>query len=741
MVWVSYHVRSDESVVPNMSGEGKLQRSSWKAEAIRRGDLKISGPIPITEETPLNDEEEREYAERHNIESAAPMPDSSSQQAEAQQPQPPPPQSSVNDESLHIASDQIEEQPQVQESHHTLRHKRSSSGIRETSEMQRNTPEPVSYGSPSPFPSIPDTPSKTTPKKKRKSGLRNVFRKMFSRRSREEHSEQETVHKHGYHRSDPGLLTQSPENPKENGPRISDMPVREIEPINPLGQHLPFPMNVNAPQETSPPHEYLTFQVPPNLNRRRATLPSVLLSQAEASALSSAWGKQASSWDERQDAESIPSPLIGIALSSPTPPYMPTHVKRRSRSAGALRELAKNLPSTERRRSAEIRYWRSSYQSGSVYSTNTPRPRTAQTVETVETIRTADTRDTAANAPEESIAESSTADVPTIAQHDQDLSQIELPVESFNFGNLRSEFSDDETHDPQQFKLPPRSEKRVSIEDRVKHLEDNMCNLETTVRRLSGRSNRQTIILENVPKGRRSRNRSTSATSERQFSRQSSKSSNRSLSIKHEDSEPPSPTHVPLSVVDEFPNSPDRPQTMIALEPSAIPRPTTTPHDSSTTEQFAAVYAALDNERAARRTLERQVVNLQREVSDLHGLVNKFVSTSPSYPTPSPDAIISSNEERLSTPRASGRPTRSLKFESDEEGIPSTSRKIRETIVSRFSRTDSEGGGEVARSLGSSKEDITSPDVWATPKEESGGFFARSRVDVTEKGDDDDEMF
>jgi hypothetical protein len=34
-------------VATDMSAPTVLQRSSWKAEAIRKGNLKISGPIPI----------------------------------------------------------------------------------------------------------------------------------------------------------------------------------------------------------------------------------------------------------------------------------------------------------------------------------------------------------------------------------------------------------------------------------------------------------------------------------------------------------------------------------------------------------------------------------------------------------------------------------------------------------------------------------------------------------------------
>ncbi|KAF2122615.1 hypothetical protein BDV96DRAFT_639192 [Lophiotrema nucula] len=738
-----------------MSGEGILRRSSWKAEAIRRGDLKISGPIPITEETPLSDEEEREYAQKHSMDPPPPL---SEPALEPPEPAHPPP--SIPEESLHTVPETVEPaHPEAQEQEEP-RQQQQTNGVRQMGEPPRkSSPEPT-VTSPSPFPSIPESTTKTTPKKKRKSGLRNVFRKMFGRRSRErpqEEEEEDTVHRHGYHRSDPGMLRQSqqstvPEraNTTAGRPRISDLPVRELQPINPLGQHLPFPMNVNAPQEASPPHEYLTFEVPDQLGRRRATLPSVLLTHNEASAISAAWGgKSSMSFDERQEIESptIPSPQIGMAISSPTGAQSIAS-KRRSRSAGALRDWAKasaaGRPSAERRRSEEIRYWRHSGLSGSLYSSNTPRPRTAQTVETVRSI---DERPVGAR-KEVEISESRDIPEASVAQHDQDLSQIQLPVEAFNFGNLKSEFSDDEHHSTpahevepiaQESEVPTKSpkrttSKRLSIEDRVQYLEDNVRALEGSVRRFSGRSNRQTIILENAPKGRRSsRNRSSSATSDRQSSHHSSKSSNQTLSIRQsEPSDPPSPTLAPLSAVSEFPSSSqNRPQTIIALEPSALSKSQSQPQDVE--ENFTQVYAQLKHERASRKALEKQVISLQRELVDLHNLFTKFISAaaSPSYPTPSPDAIIASNEERLSTPRAIRRPEHpkiGLGFESDSETsvppsnrVPGTSaRKPR--VLSRFSQSDSEGGGEGGGewSTSSSKEDVTSPEAWATPKEESG---------------------
>lgn len=452
-------------------------------------------------------------------------------------------------------------------------------------------------------------------------------------------------------------------------------------------------MNVNAPQEASPQHEYLRFEAPtPDMSRRRATLPNVH-GIADTQSLDGR-DKRLETWEERPDGETIPSPEIGIALSSPPHARQSTSAqeKRRSRSAGNLRELAKGRPSVERRRSEEIRYWRNSYASASVYSTNTPRPRTAQTVETV---RSADAEENLSKL-EEVVTKTVPVHAPTVvSQPTRDTSQMihPLPVEAFNFGNLRSDFSDDD--DSSAPDAPPApSEKRLSIEDRVKDLEVSMRTLDASVRRLStSHATRQTIVLESAPKGRRSsRNRSSSASSHRQSSlhRSTNSSHNAALHLRQYDDEdsapapkPPSPAHPPLSAVTEAPSAPI----------TQTPNPNT--QVSDLLAQLAALQSALQHERHARKTLEAQFTALKQDVIDLHALVHKVASASarsPNYPTPSPDGIVLSGEGR--TPRA---------YEHEQE----------------------EGGRMRARSeVESDLEDVVSPEDWATPKESGAvGFF------------------
>lgn len=492
--------------------------------------------------------------------------------------------------------------------------------------------------------------------------------------------------------------------------RISDLPVRELEPINPLGQHLPFPMNVNAPQEISPPHDYLTFERRrPLADQRRATLPSLSLSNAE--------GRLE---DKPDDDDATQSPQIGIALSSPPYPQS-IQSKRRSRSAGALRDLAKSRPSVERRRSAEIRYWRSSYQSGSVYSTMSPRPQTARTVETVLSA------DAPVGVPSRQMAGETKEDVPSVAETDAMVPQNMIPVDEFNFGDLRSSSYEKEEQQERNPKFTAPSIKRLSIEERVQFLEENMRVLETSVRRISGRSNRHTIILESAPTGLEYHNRSSQSppASDSHGSRHSSKGSGRTASMQQRNVEPPSPTLAAVFAVGEPTPSTDRPQTVIALEEDQAKRPLAT-QSYDLAQELTKISEALKCERAARKALEQQVDTLQREVSDLHAIVSKLVACSPSYPTPSPDVIITTqNEERLATPRAESQSGRGPDLGVDE-GSPTPQRRVRETIISRFSQSDSENDYSVT----SSREDVTSPEAWATPKEESGfgsGFFSNKR--------------
>lgn len=466
-------------------------------------------------------------------------------------------------------------------------------------------------------------------------------------------------------------------------------------------------MNVNAPQ-ASPPQEYIHFDMQrPDIGRRRATLPSMPNAGMQRHSLDEPRGRL-STFEERQDDDNIPSPGIGIALSSPTQVTSTTH-KRRSRSADALRDLVKDGASFDRRRSAEIRYWRQSYASASMYS----RPQTARTVETVHSVQGAMVTEARSEAVEMS-ATLAHADEPSPLPQERDEPVLEHeieepPVSAFNFG-LKSGFSDDDTVPsepaaPLSPPVPERSVQRQPIEDRVANLEGNIQSLELSMRRMSSRNNRQTIILSDAPRNLRSRNRNSSSRSRSDGSDRTPvyQSSNDTLN--------PGPTSPILARPDV--SSPGGAENVIEK-----------------------LYEALKYERNARKALEQQVQSLQHDIADLHALVNKLIvsatATSPSYPTPSPDGLMATTEEKLLTPRADRHDDLMLPKQND----------VRESMLSKFSGTDDSSDSRNTHhyvrekpSWKSSTDNVASPDidVWATPKEEvfsgtgAGGFFDTGR--------------
>jgi hypothetical protein len=202
----------DDFLAPNMSGEANLRPSSWKADAIRRGNLKISGPIPITEDTPLNEKEEKEFMKKQEVE-PSPLAETEEEGQDHIQHEPvpfdhqPKLENDDDDDDDDVPPPQImdyaedhsqtkEEPPHPQQNHLIFVAPENKSNT-----QRRSATEPVSYSTPSPYPSVLDNSLKMTPRKRR-SGIRNAFRKIFGRRSRGESIEEEREARspgHGHH--------------------------------------------------------------------------------------------------------------------------------------------------------------------------------------------------------------------------------------------------------------------------------------------------------------------------------------------------------------------------------------------------------------------------------------------------------------------------------------------------------------------------------------------------------------
>jgi hypothetical protein len=204
-------------VVADMSASAPspslLRRSSWKAEAIRKGNLKISGPIPITEDMPLNDEEEKKFAENGTLMEVSQPPDTPLQEqhpGSVTPSRPAPSTPAVPEHPMPLRSNLVGEQSQQEEEVRDHPPVRSPHNLQPVNVVQRDSVIPRSaLASPTPFRSTPESAAAKATQKKRKSGLRGVFRKMFGKKTAEpEHQQQrdETARRgHSYHSSVSGL--------------------------------------------------------------------------------------------------------------------------------------------------------------------------------------------------------------------------------------------------------------------------------------------------------------------------------------------------------------------------------------------------------------------------------------------------------------------------------------------------------------------------------------------------------
>jgi hypothetical protein len=467
-------------------------------------------------------------------------------------------------------------------------------------------------------------------------------------------------------------------------------------------------------------------------------------------------------WEERFEEEEMSPSGIGIAVSSPSQ-GTPKPNKRRSRSADALHDMARELASTERRRSAEIKYWRQSYRSGSVYS----RPETAKTVEEVETLRSVQMQEPTIQEPAtDSFNEMSAmlvqADDPQTPtspgfdrakqqQHEKEGGDVHVAVSDFNFGDFKgaglfgpaaatatatAEPEPEPEPEPKRDIEPaaqPGSQEispvaplpaasnanRLSMEERLLHLESKYSNLETLTHRLSSRNNRQTIILENAPRSLRSRDRSTSVSASRSHSRSAP-------SIHQE------PPHLRQQSTSGGEHVEEEEQQQRQKDSSATSPPKT----------LQDMHTMLQAERSARIALEHHVQTLQSDISHLHALLKQLIASNANpnptsaavaaaqqtYPTPSPDMLIMSSSEdphrmSCSTPRALSR-----NRDHHHPYYAQHEHKHEHEHEQRGWRHDSESmySDDIALGSSSGTEDVASPDEWATPKEEGfagSGFF------------------
>lgn len=468
-------------------------------------------------------------------------------------------------------------------------------------------------------------------------------------------------------------------------------------------------MNVNAPQNNSPQRQYLRLR--PQVQQRRATLPSLVFSPEEANSITDLWQHSEEGDDiDRHSAGSAPSPIIGLALTKED-----SLLKRRSRSADELRRLMREQQQQEqhlngvdqqlhphlqqqRRRSAEIRYWRSSYAVPSNELGNDyPRRQDADEEENPNDEITRMYAD--ATASPEVIAQplhhelDENDDVDGADGRAADPLVIPADHEDDRDDERPSTVTFAKDYHNQHHRRSPDSGVAASNEDletRMSRVERRVFNLEESVHKLNGRSNRQTIILEGTalaqtppPTGRRSA-RDTSRSPLPESMRMSPSSRHGHLpspdSSADELNHPPPQQHHSPHPYSRSRGGVATPNSGLKIDAYSDSGASESLPPASIYPHLTPLYKALRYERAARKQLESELVRLQHEMFDMQMTIKRL------------------NSEHCAATSAA----------------PTTAATGAEAVQSRFSSQETEDGAD-----DDDDDDANDRDMFQTPKEEA----------------------
>jgi len=276
-------------------------------------------------------------------------------------------------------------------------------------------------------------------------------------------------------------------------------------------------------------------------------------------------------------------------------------------------------------------------------------------------------------------------------------------------------------------------------EKRLSKLEETMQSLETSVIKLSSRNNRQTIVIGDVPKDRRSRHKSKSSKSSPHYRdqysegvptknssetarRPSASSSWKAPSVQSSKMPTPSLGYSSTSTfeTDNAYHIPKRSTSYGAMIQQQQPPPGERIPSSNIYDHLAPLYKALHDERSIRKTLESQIGHLQHQVYELSTIIHHLSANSDvnKYPTPSPDQPVGRS---------------SIETEKDYD----TRRRAKleqnaTSTMSRFSMVDTtdESSGECDSE--SEVDTVSANEVFQTPMEAMGSGFGFDRKDSNE---------
>ncbi|RDK39869.1 hypothetical protein M752DRAFT_295722 [Aspergillus phoenicis ATCC 13157] len=453
---------------------------------------------------------------------------------------------------------------------------------------------------------LPYTPGTTSiargPSTHRRTGstLKTVMRKIFTRKSRGQEDEESAECRFGNH------------SPRSN---------QSLDKPQPLSGSWNAKSTSPLQQEHGPvtSWEEALRKLEPHPRRRRATLPSLIFSDDESRGALEAVvhsGRPTSKRDNSPHANSDPDEVRRREMRQ---------IKRRSRSATALRGMAKDhlmSPIQWRRRSLE------SYAGSTTFGA----------VSEADASERPPTRTTVASAPKPT-TEPSFLDGP-----DEDEEEDAPPEEPMPpmVGTLVNSLQHDEN---------------VTLEQRLTTLEVKLIDLECAIARIqSGRSETPA-----EPSGQRKPSPPTTRHKRKPSSAQSPSGSDEAPGAKS-------------------PGGADRPSSTSTLRPNHLHRSRTLQAPSSTSlhecntisvEQYSALVMLLRREQSARRNLEEQVSNLRSDVEQLTRVARESMGMGPIYPIPIDAHDIMRMRQALGpSPTNSGPPTEKISPDSDSEERP-----------------------------------------------------------------------
>ncbi|KAK5155354.1 hypothetical protein LTR04_005812 [Oleoguttula sp. CCFEE 6159] len=405
--------------------------------------------------------------------------------------------------------------------------------------------------------------------------LQGAISKIFSKKGKKD-SEQTLPSGHGYHRSAPGNIVIAAETTAVEDEtvhhRSQSMPIHKLSPVRSSRLRSQDTMAFSHSRRLKPIELENPFHTTSPPLRRRATVPSVIMTESPTEAPPGSRTGTGTYYTISEDEGASPEHLapehdIGLAVTSRGD--LP---KRRSRSLDDQYQLAIKLDVT-RHESSEIRRWGESYRGGTMITIGRDQ------------VSTKSEEDGAPQAPQTPPAQA----VGSLFASN-DLEQRSL-----------HSVSEQSASDSQSESARPSG---MSLEERIGKLEFELREHQRFLKRTVTNTHRRTVIVGKGPEGVRSPD------------------------LTFQDFDEPRRPYQHASAAIPYEKSTSLASLSMPLSPPLTELRQTS--DTTSKEAIRNLHVLLTHERSARKITERQLRHLQQEMQDLRSLVGTMLPPMPS---------------------------------------------------------------------------------------------------------------